>query len=1153
MIHKNLVLIETIEGGGTGILYPCKVRRNLFKEMESWENSWQYVLVLTNSHVLSTIGLENQEKVMDFKPQVLLHFYDNMQKEIQQQKIKKILVYNSGCSLEGKDDIAALLVALDNTVSITLEEKIDSSILENRKEIFMEGYPGVLYEDAVSGRLQLQGMEKKIFPLNEDVGVYQITDDYHWYNGFQDRWLLQGLSGSPVYRLQGADSYLLGMTQSVSDIHRGENPFKLMYYIRLPYVFKHLREANCIIYTRKDEYTWELEWIYGQREDGTGREVSLLLLGGSGAGKSTLAKAFAYHGNELYSTNDGQTTRTKVFYNYFIIFQKPNAEVKFLNQAEFCDRMMEKVGHRPALLLVQKLFDLEEDSVKDEIDFLENCYKLFSLINKKKELERHPNVLEDIQAVKNGEINNRQALSCYEDIFDIFFERFDTSMVKYLLDDCLLQKIKINYRKKDEENRTLETALIEYLNEKDKNFNMNLLKLLNTKYLEKYCKNDMDHEEAFKSFQKGMIGDCLGKVDNFEEQVTHSEQSIFYKLQDDIFLQQYQDVILFCEGYFDIREFLPILPQNYQNLIFLEMVKKKDTDVIKLQCADMLFEINEKQEETESLYNSDEQEKWISTDRKPGTQLKVGFCSRIKEYYRSLHVVLKKQLKEKYGVSENPFQLTFELNRMNLEKRRLLRQCLQVTDSGSLTGLVNYVLIQDMVSDEYATILQELGISKLQMVDTCGLDHIEVKNHNMLKRLLYENLYEYEYKKLVKMSNISVLYVKKLDSGKPDELRTVLPCVREVFPSSPVYCLFTGIDIFYRTPEEIASIRWKQENQDVPKAVKYIMSEKFKNDCNVEDNMYIVMRNNLIPYCGNTELVKNNFQTYKNNITYIRMLLASISIKEYSSLEIIETELLERVLEKLKRESKNNNKEQNFESEEGKVIKATEDLIRDIFSKASLQSYSFRYNTKQADILSFCLRNRMSYSGTYFHQLNQRFHEGYSNAVSESGGRLADELSPKKSALKAAMKNMESMYLGEDDNLVKVNIESKNSFRITLDKMFETGYYEYNPMNVKWSKEELKENRDRVFDDIFNFKKGLRDPNILREFVLFYLECLKKQIEEDNRIKSENILKLNSEFTNILQKLKDEFMEKYRTGELSTKELENRFNEMMKYYFEGRG
>lgn len=71
----------------------------------------------------------------------------------------------------------------------------------------------------------------------------------------------------------------------------------------------------------------------------------MLLLGGSGAGKSSLARDFAYHGEQIYSTNDGQTTRTKVIYNYRIRNSNNSADVKLLTKDEFRDRMVEKAGH----------------------------------------------------------------------------------------------------------------------------------------------------------------------------------------------------------------------------------------------------------------------------------------------------------------------------------------------------------------------------------------------------------------------------------------------------------------------------------------------------------------------------------------------------------------------------------------------------------------------------------------------------------------------------------------------------------------------------------------------------------------------------------------------------------------------------------------
>jgi len=1129
MVQKNVVLIETLEGGGTGILYPCSVRKNYFEEIERWENSWQYVLVLTNAHVLNTIGLNEQEKEKDFKPQILLHIYDNMQKEIPQSSIKKILVYNPGYFLDGKDDIAALLVALDSVISLTLEEKIDSRILENREEIFMEGYPGVLYEDFVSGRLQLQGIEKKVFPINEEVGVYQITDDYHWYNGMKDRQLLQGLSGSPVYRTQGGEPYLLGMVQSVSDIQYGENPFKLMYYIRFSYIFKHLRTANCIIYKRRDEYTWELEWIYGEKEKKKEKKVSILLLGGSGAGKSSLSKSFAYHGNELYSTNDGQTTRTKVIYDYSIVCPEAKVEVKFLTQAEFCDRMMKKIGRKPALFLFKELLVLDEKSVENEMEFLENCYKLLRLIEKKEEIDRYPNILGDVRAIKDGKLDNLQILSCYENILDIFWERISFPNVRFLLDNRCLNKIREKYLVGNEESK------VDKLKQ-NKDLPKDIVE--NLKYLVEYCEVEDNYEEAFIKFQENMIEAIYRKNKGLKKHQDFSDQSIYSNLEKAEFIKKYQDILLFCEGYFDIQEFNAILPSNYRQQFYETLKSTKSDQNNKVQLADKLFKINEIEEEGEEA---------TYFGKKPGIKQILQFRSGMQDYYKAVHRILKEQLQKNYNIKDN--KMIFDLNDMDQEKRRALQQCLQVTSKGSLTGIVNYIQVKDMISDEYAFVLQELGILNLQLVDTCGLDHVDVKQPNVLKHMLYENRYYYDDKELVSMHEISIVYLKKLDSGRPDELRTVLPCVREVFPASPVYCLFTGIDIFYRTPEEIAAIHWKRENDNMPKAVKYILSDKFRKDCNIDENMYIVMRNNLIPYCGKAEFVKKCFQMYHNNVTYIRKLLASITMMEYSSLEIVEWGLLKKVLDKMKKKSWNYAIE-DFEGKEKELVEETEKLVRKIFEKASLQSYSFRYNTKQADILSFCKRNNMGYSGTYYHQLNQRFHEGYSKAIMESGKDLAQLFKPKESAVIAAMKNLEKLYLGDGKNLIKVDLEEnkKNKFRKTLDEMFGKDCYKYNPLQDDLRKEVAKK-RNEIFDDIFNFKKGLENTDISKKFVIHYLQCLKVQIVNDNSIKSKNMLKLNSNFTDVLQKLKNEYMEKYRGEKNNDCEMEKRFNELMQYYF----
>ena len=69
-----------------------------------------------------------------------------------------------------------------------------------------------------------------------------------------------------------------------------------------------------------------------------------------------------------------------------------------------------------------------------------------------------------------------------------------------------------------------------------------------------------------------------------------------------------------------------------------------------------------------------------------------------------------------------------------------------------------------------------------------------------------------------------------------------------------------------------------------------------------------------------------------------------------------------------------------------------------------------------------------------------------------------------------------------------------------------------------------------------------------------FLLCLKEQIYEDNKQKSENLLKLNPKFTETLEELKNSYFEKYRTGNDKEKnnqqeETHKKFMRLMNYYF----
>lgn len=1141
MISKNIVLIETIDSSGTGFLYPCKYEEDF---------SSQYFIIFTNSHVLKDIGLEKEERESsrNYKDQIILSFYDSLGNKVSQKDIKEIKVYNSGNFMRSEEDIAALLIAVRNVVPMTLTNRVCHRQLDNREKLYIEGYPGVLREDEVCGKIQLEGIEKKIFPSSEKLGIYQITDDYHWYNDYKDRSLLQGMSGSVVYLEEGGRSEILGMAQSVSDINQGENPFKLMYYIKFSQMLRHLRKANCIIFTRETEECYQIHWIYGKKPADHRSKLTLLMLGGSGAGKSSFARNFAYHGNQICSTNDGQTTRTKVIYNYRIRNWEEKsgnrADVKFLTKEEFTDRMMENVGQRPALLIVKAVFGLKASSINDAVAFLENCYSLLQILKKQNPSSwRSDNLLDDIREGIHHLHPNKKMIKCYEEIVETFGTYLPMCAIKYILDDGYIIEIRKKCLQEGKKGR-------EFLSGSQSPMEKELSRLNEAI---NYCDSpESSLDVLFRKFQEAVVKYFMKNEENGSE-----EEKIELHLGSEKFRESYIGSLLSIEGYFALEEFQDVFSGEEKEkwLENIEIYKKNVT--VDSQNEDIAWE-----------------------NKGRNKQLRIAFFSQIESIYGELHGKIKKYLIDKYakyGINDNNLSIYLDLDNMDDEKRKLLQKCLQVTPQGSLTGVVNYVTVDDMVSDDYAVILEDLKIRVLQLVDTCGLDHVGMNDQQELKNRLYDTLYYYNENKRIKLEDISVLYMKKLDSGKPDELRQVLPCVREVFPASPVYCVFTGVDIFYRTAEEIDSLNWNYLGGMQPKAVSFLLSGNGRKlfecpegeEVGKDRNMYLVMRNNLIPYCGKKCLISNNYSYYKNNFKYIRKLFASIVMKEYSCLEIIDTELIDIVMD-VASECRNkkksidiiidekkdltSNEKEDCKQKINKILDDVDQLVERIFREASLKSYDYRYNTKRADILSFCKRNKLGYYGTYRHRLDQRFHEGYVRAIEQKGRELAKHFAPAQNALDGALKNMETKYLGSGNNLINLETDDKNQFRNILEKMYKK-CYKYNPFQKEeYAEQEFEEKRNEIFDEIFDFCKGLADKEIRSSFRIEFISCLKNQIYEDNNKKSENLLKLNPKFAETLVELEKDYFDKYRTDsdreEISNpKEMREKFRNLMTYYF----
>ncbi|MBU3130623.1 hypothetical protein [Clostridium tagluense] len=1114
MMKKNVVLLETINSTGSGILYPCKYNG------KNKEKHASYYIIFTNRHVLKDIE-GNIAPGQSVKELINLQAYDDTGSIIEKNDILDILAFHPEWKYDKREDVAALLVAIRDNIVITLETSIFRDTLVNREILYMEGYPGILLDDKVSQKIQLQGIAKSVFPESRKMGVFQITDDYHWYNNLQDRDLFRGMSGGTIYLEYAGKILLLGMNQSVSIVNDGQNPFKLVYYLRMEYILECLREEGCILFRRTGETEYQLEWVYGMGDEIREyiNKPSFLLIGGSGAGKSSFAKDFAYHGDKLLATNDGQTTRTNVVYEYSIFCDEPKAIVIFMNQEEFCYRMSELQGAVPALRLIREIFQLSEDVVKSDMLFLENCFYLIQMLQRNSTEVKQ--LLEDVEEYldvkKRGEnVEPKKLIRLYEKLLEILVKYIPVSMVKYICDKKWLDDCRKQYQESYEKQYYLEIEQHEQWRKKFEEILIreDILGVYDTLKFGDILLEYFEGKIKFHKYQEKCLKYLKINKDYFN---IKSEREVMIKLRGQLndFRVEYLKELFYTEGFFNIEEFK-----------FLKMIKKQNGNLWnEIEIEVFPYEKKETNEEGHTKVHD--------IDIWEGTQ----------NAYKEVYKRIKEAIREEYGLGGSELKRVFNLIKMDEREKKQLQLCLQVSAGKSLTGMIRSIKIEDMISNEYAMLFSELKIAKIKMIDTYGLDHIEGKKS--VEDTLYYHVYHITEDEKIKFKDISVLYIKKLDAGRPDELRVVLPCVRKVIPQAAVYCVFTGIDIFYKTPEEVRNIQWRNVNDEkVPKSVRYILSERGRDEITdnvvgengIKRNMYLVLRNNLVPYCGKKEKIQKEYYFYRNNETYVRRLLVSIVMKEYSSLEIVDIKL--------------------FEDPENQMIHEIEQFILEVFKRASVNVKDVHWNTIRANVKSIKNIRKLGAWTTYRYQWNQRFHEAYSFVIARDGEQMARKFEGSTDAIEAALRNVEDSYLGTADNLCMLDIQEKNQFRELMEQMYDSNNYNYKYNPYKLSKEEfdriMSNNtlRKEFFADVFDFAKGIRNnENLLKKFAKEFISQLIAQIESDNEIKAENIIHLNASFAETVKMLKTEFIEKYKWDDGEEDDRADRnFKEVLKAY-----
>lgn len=566
-----------------------------------------------------------------------------------------------------------------------------------------------------------------------------------------------------------------------------------------------------------------------------------------------------------------------------------------------------------------------------------------------------------------------------------------------------------------------------------------------------------------------------------------------------------------------------------------EMVEKRINKYLNQKNIIGLYEkrINEVLLYVEGFFNINEFNFLNSNISLENNVEKIDFIDYFNKFYENIYQQIIGALKENNIVSEKNYSYEIFFNDSN-SISKWLPLCLQVKNKKSLTGIIEYVHIFDSISNEYAFILNDLNIKKLKLIDTYGLDHANWEQGK--NQVLSNILYDLQDKKIVYFnSDLAVIYIKKLDSGKPTELKSIIPQIYDMIPQAPVYCIFNGLDIFLRTEIcDFQSLDYLNSRKTIPKSIEYIISEDGEKDIlhsidsknYFKKNLYETLKNNIIAFCSDEEKVKKYYNIYENNRKEIYKLLLSISMKEYSSMNIIPQKFID-------------------ELELDKYNQHIEEIIKRIFANSSKTDWShIHWKTRRANYARTSEEKSLGYWGTYEHRWNQLFHRGYVNTITQMKGNLlsVDENVNYISAIDSCIKNMEEHFLGQSYQLVDIKIKSdKDEFRKIIEMMYEKGVQEgqfkSNPFKAKEKNQDTQE--DRYLNDVCDFQKGY--IFIRNEIIKHFKECLIATIQKDNNDKSENLIKINYNFYSEFQKLKYEFNKKYSNVE---------FNELLKYYSE---
>lgn len=1060
---NNIILIDTYNSLGTGIILPCRYDK-ISKKEEDRDYNWY--LILTNYHVI-----HNGEKIEDpvkelSEKDIHLTIFDKGMKLVLDEDFE-IIDMEAEFSLFQEEDIVAMLVKIRKAYEITGYCQIgEFEDMQEGDVLYTKGFPGILQEDTEAMPIQLVGSLQMNCYKGGKIGTYRIRESFHFYSDYRDQDMFSGLSGGPVYIEQDGKMRLIGMNQGIFADNYGDSPYKLIRFVEIKHILEYLRQKGCILYSLlygNISVIWIKDKSQIEKEEENSNKEAICILGGSGAGKSSFVENLTQHAKVMETVGDGQTTRTDIYYYFSLRNDKPTAKVSFLDKKLFAEKMYRVVFPDLLAFIFEHEFGFRKIDIRVEpYQFLRaNLDYLIILLKKNNIEEEKYQCILSLCNSSREEVDVEEIYQCYLYFCNIMYQFINC----YNIEPYVLKRIFDIYTREK-----IIKSLIS-LCEESKN---------NTEF---YWIDGVD----LKEFYLNGIKTC--KIS--ETELNKNLQILPYNIKE-LYVNDVLNMKKLDEKEDDNKEYkfskeLCNIFEEQKGIFSYEEVRYLFDDPIKKE------RINDA-ESNEKLFGFLKYEIMIN-DVKDSFFLENEF-NKIESIYEKFY----ERVMEKIENEKTILQQGISLVDMTLKDKRLINLCVRTDHKKSLSAFVNYIEVKDSYYYEYAVPIYESRHNEVLLIDTCGLDHIDKGKGN--RYTLAERVRDIKNKlKKEKYDLNNIIYLKKLDSGKPTEISDIFAYIADIDIKGGLYCVFTGIDIYEKSNDDFfaKNKNWHINNSfdGYPKVMQYLIDKQNKEEllrmCNCvsyrKEDLYRVMSQNVITFCANRNLNEKWGKYQENNVVGIRNLFESIFQKE--------TELLQLSVDE---EKEVEHFEKIIEANKESIKKELKKLITVMFDLASVTKWQrYYWQTLNANLNRY-IKGEKGFARSYNHTWNYLFKEGYrmtfEKEYSEDFYKLFEKYEGKTYSLVRQLKDKYVETIIDDENYLKKMYEEscKNNMESIINV--------YEIEKLKEKKKETIENTfcyAKLLQKITNFGLLIRtcsDESGINKLVDLFLTMLKLKNKE---------------------------------------------------------